>query len=75
MCTGKQSVRNGKRRHGYVFRVDLESYWGREEIILSLLTHGKTEKHRRNSAPFSNIQTLFDADVSSVKVDTSVKVT
>ena len=36
--------------------------------------HGKTEKHRRNTAPFSNIHTLIDADVTSVKLDTSVKV-
>ena len=35
--------------------------------------HGKTEKHPRNAAPFSNTHTRFDAGVSLVKVGTSVK--
>ena len=39
-----------------------------------LVAHSKTEKHRKNATPFSNTRTLFDAGVSSVKVDTSVKV-
>ena len=39
-----------------------------------LAAHGKTEKHRKNDTPFSSSRTLVDAGVSSVKIDTSVKV-
>ena len=40
-----------------------------------LVAHSKTGKHRKNATLFSSTRTLFDAGVSSVRVDASVKVT
>lgn len=38
-----------------------------------LVQHEKTEKLRKNAAPFFSTRSLFDAGVSSIKVDTSIK--
>ena len=38
-----------------------------------LVQNEKTEKHRKNAAPFFSTRSLFDAGVSSIKVDTSIK--
>ena len=39
-----------------------------------LVAHSKTGNHHKNATPFSSTRTLFDAGVSSVSVDTSVRV-
>ena len=41
---------------------------------IDLVAHSKMEKHCKNATPFFSTRTLFDAGVSSVKVDTSLKV-
>ena len=40
-----------------------------------LVSHAKTEKHKRNKQPFSSSRTLFELGCQSKKVDNSLKVT
>lgn len=38
-----------------------------------LVNHSKTEKHKKNATPFSNMRTLFQSGISKIKASNAVK--
>lgn len=38
-----------------------------------LVSHSKTEKHKKNATPFSNMRTLFQTGVSKIKASNTIK--